>query len=246
MPSSKSLRALSAAAVIAGAIMSAACNPGGTEPVATPKVHSVSFATHTALDTSCQRLSLTPTVSADTGAITAVLWSSSDSTIVLPDSVGHLLALAPGTATIKAKAFLDNTLFDTVRVSVVDPPGPFVSILGVQQAATGTPANLTAVHDSIDVALQVTAPGCRKTNAPKWVHADVSIANGSNSLSRTYSYPTGIGGTLLLRLNTVATDSVTGIPKLPNGNYAITASVTRSDSVVSRAPSAIQVTVANQ
>ncbi len=235
---------LAGVAAFVGCGIIAGCNPSG-ELLTPGQVHSLTFATHAATDTSCHAIVLTPKLVADSTVLTFVLWSSSDSSVATPDSIGRVIGYAPGTALIRARASFDTTKFDTVRVTVVDPSGPFVLVTNLRQAGTGQPAQLTSVHDSVDVGLDVTPPGCRRKASPRWVRADITIANAYNSLTKSFAYNGGIGGAVLVRVNTAQTDSTTGLPRLPNGNYSITASVTDTAGVVSRSPNALAITIAN-
>ena len=242
--SSKGPRHAGHIAVLTLAMVLAGCSLGGTATAPTLLVHSVSFPVHAVDLVSCQVTTITPTVSADTGAITALVWSSKDSAIAFPDSLGHIHAFAPGSALMRAHALLDTTKFDTLRVTVTDPTGPFVTIAGIQQAATGTAADTTALHDSVDVVLHVAALGCRLKSAPKFVTADVMF-NGPAAYTRTLSYPSGLGGSVYLRVNTAAVDSTTKLPVLPNGAYTLGADVKSDSGTVYVAPTTHQVTINN-
>lgn len=231
------------AIAIAAAVLLAGCKLGGTELGPAPVVHQIAFPAHLLDLTSCQAVNFQPTVTADTGAITALDWSSLDSSIALPDSVGHIHALKPGSTVVRAAGFLDKTKFDTVRVTVADPTGPFVTLGGIQQASTGDPADPSALHDSVDVVLHVSPLGCRLKTQPKFVSADVVFA-GNTTYTQTFSYPNGLSGSVFLRVNTAAVDSATKQPVLPNGSYALTSHV-KSDSGTVYATTPLQVTVSN-
>lgn len=230
--------------VLSLAILLAGCNLGGTETAPTLLVHSVTFPVHAVDLVSCQTSTIAPTISADTGAITALVWSSRDSTIAAPDSLGHIHAYAPGSTLMRVHVLLDTTKFDTLRVNVADPTGPFVTIAGVQQAATGIAADTTALHDSVDVVLHVAALGCRLKTHPKFVSADV-VFTGSTTYTHTLSYPSGLGGSVYVRVNTAAVDSTTKQPVLPNGSYTLSADVKSDSGAVYTAPTAHQVTISN-
>lgn len=230
--------------VLALAILAAGCKLGGMEVAPQLLVHSVTFPVHAVDLQSCQVTTIKPTISADTGAITALVWSSKDSSIAAPDSLGNIHALAPGSTLLRAHVLLDSTKFDTLRVTVADPPGPYVTLAGIQQAATGSAADYTALHDSVDVVLHVAPLGCRLKTQPKFVSADVAFS-GPAAYTQTLSYPAGIGGSVYLRVNTAAVDSTTKQPVLPNGSYTLDAHVKSDSGTVYTAPSNLQVTIAN-
>lgn len=228
---------------VAAVVLVAGCKLGGTDLGPAPQVRQVTFPTHSLALTSCQAVNIQPTVVADTGALTALAWTSQDSTIALPDSIGHLHALKPGSTVVRAASFLQPTVFDTLRVNVADPAGPFVTLAAIQQALNGEAADLSALHDSVDVVLHISPLGCRLNSQPKFTSADLAFA-GATNFTQTFVYPAGLVGSVILRVNTAAVDSTTKQPVLPNGSYALTAHV-KSDSGTVYATSATQVTVSN-
>lgn len=242
--SSKRMRRGGLAIAAVGTVLLAGCKLGGTDLGPAPAVHSVTFGSHLLDLTSCQAVSYLPTITADTGAVEALTWSSQDSSIALPDSLGHIHALKPGSAIVRASIFLDPAKFDTVRVQVTDPTGPFVTLAGVQQAATGDAANLSSVHDSVDVVLHVTPLGCRRDKQPKFTSAAVTFT-GPASYTQTFLYPGGIQGSVFLRVNTARVDSATKTAVLPNGAYTLNGQVKSDSAVVYTTPNQIQLTIAN-
>jgi len=178
----KLYRSVLAAGVVALGL--AACGDNVTvtnPPPVTPIVHSVTVVPQSQTVTVGQTgVTFVASVSADSGLVKTVNWSSTNLTVATISSAGVITALAPGQATIVATSIADNTVTGAGSLTVVSPV-PNIS------AFTVTPTNASiSVGGTLQANSSVTVANGSPAATISWASSNANIASvGASSGSIT-------------------------------------------------------------
>ena len=87
-----------------------------------PVVRQISVVTTLSSLTVGQQVRATPTITGDSAASRALTWTSSDATLASVDSSGLIVAIAPGTVTIRATSVATPTVSGSVALTITAAP----------------------------------------------------------------------------------------------------------------------------
>jgi hypothetical protein len=142
-------------------------------------------------------------------------WSSSNTNVVTVEQTGLIHGIATGNATVTARLTSDTTVFASAAVFVSSPIScQALSIVSINSAATGAPADLAALAGAIDVHFSLlTAPSGTAMLVIRRASGDTTVA----SIPGPSSTP---DCSAVLRWDTAAR-APAGNPLFPNGTYAL-------------------------
>lgn len=227
--------------------IAAACSDVVSTPVTTAPAGVDEFHVAPAAITLAVGSTATLTATSSTGVAVAVIWSSSDTSVVKVTSNGTVTAIKSGTVTIVATSKSDPTVKGASAVTVGQfafESGPSIAAIDVTNAAGQTvPANLNAVSGKIIVT--VSAPG----GEPHAISITVIIKSGTDSLVQTQvvgGSPAGATTTnYTFNFDTAQLDPLTGARILHNGMAMATSAATSSSSPQDMFTTSVTFTLAN-